>query len=153
MECKDVFTPMLAIGGIVIGWVLSELSSRWGSKRAWSQRLKELKIENYTEWASGMEANLVAYATQTEGSRSEYKTPLCEKRLLLLESNPKLRTLIEEVHKSIPDYGTEDFRELEMKAHGSPDWDWPPFRKKMDDLLDRVRKSLFPSRKLAPRCT
>jgi len=139
----DIVSPIfVALPGVFVGWMLTEMSYWLRSKREWSNRLNELKIENYAEWAAGMDANLVTYATQTSGSRIPYKTPLCEKRLLLIERDPEARRLIREVQDSIPDYGTDDYQDLREEAYTNPEWDWDPYRQRMDELLGYVRKKL-----------
>ena len=125
--------------GLVIGLAFGELSSWLRHRREWGRRLRELRIEYYAEWAAGMESTLVSYAMQ-RGGGSSYKVPLCEKRLLLIEQDEVSRQLIQAVHNSIPDAITSDHQELEMTAHGSPDWDWPPFREAMENLMSHVRK-------------
>jgi len=88
-----------------------------------------------------MESNLVSYAMQS-GRGGSYKVPLCEKRLLLIEQDEVSRQLIQAVHNSIPAAMTSDHHELEMTAHGSPDWDWPPFREAMENLMSHVREKV-----------
>ena len=88
-----------------------------------------------------MEARLVDYALQRT-STERHDVALCEKRLLLLEKDPEIRALIQAVNDSLPDDGTEEQRELEAEAHSGPEWDWPPFRKALDALMERVRRDL-----------
>ena len=133
---------VLLIGGVMVGWALNEFSFRMKSKREWAQWLNKLRVENYAEWTAGVEANLIRYAKQTKDSHTEYRVPLCGKRLLLIEQDPQARRLIQEVHESIPALQTDDYKELEMVAYGSPEWDWPPFRNKMNELLDYVRQRM-----------
>jgi hypothetical protein len=87
MECKDILPivkdllPLLGtLTGVGLGWLLNSRTAR----RA---RLVDLKIENYAEWAAGMEQSLHDYATQLKESANPYRTPLCEKRLLIIEDS------------------------------------------------------------------
>src|SRR2546423_1739375 len=100
MDVKTALIPLLPLFGVAVGWVLNELSAWFRWKREWRRKLNELKIESYAEWMAGMEDNLARYANQTTGG--QYKTPLCEKRLQIIERDPVALALIQEIHKSIP---------------------------------------------------
>ena len=121
------------LAGVGLGWFLNRRTAR-------SARLMELKIENYGEWMAGMEQSLVDYATQRD--RSPYRTPLCEKRLLIIERDSLARQLIQEIHDSLPGLQSKDYNDLNASANSDPEWDWPPFREKMDKLLDHLRRTL-----------
>ena len=101
----------------------------------------ELKIENYAEWTAGMEQLLTNCATQQ--GQNPYKTLLCEKRLLIIERDSYARQLIQEVRDSIPEVQSEDHNDLTAEASSNPEWDWRPFREKMDKLLEYVRRKLW----------
>lgn len=132
--------PLVApLVGTMIGGAISALTAWLLFKGQRKQKLMELRIETYAEWMAGTEDNFVAYALQRSDSRHSYRVPLCEKRLLLIERDAKARQLIQAVHDSIPEWGTEDHRELDLIAGGSPDWDWPPFRKAMNELTEHLR--------------
>ncbi len=138
-------TAILPLVGVILGFTLNEAAARWRWRREAKWKLDELRIATYAEWAAGVEANLVTYARQ-EGNQpsGSYDVPKCEKRLLLVERDPEMRERIQSVHDSIPLIGTADYAELEALAHASQDWEWPPFRERMDTLLDAVRQSLAP---------
>lgn len=125
-------TTLLAVA---VGWLLSELSARLKWRREARARLSNLLIENYAEWCAGIEERLQAYAVQDSGSLSDLQLPVIEKRLMLLEPDSEARRLVREVNKSIPMLGSEDFTDLQRSAR-SPDWEWPPFREKMNRLLE-----------------
>jgi len=139
MDLKNALLPLI---GVALGWALTELSSWFRWKREWRRKLNELRIESYAEWTAGMEANLVRYASQASAGRAEYNTPLCEKRLQIIEHDPIALNLIRDIHQSIPTFESEDYKELERLAHSDPEWEWPPFREKMNQLLDHVRRRL-----------
>ena len=121
------------LAGVGLGWFLNRRTAR-------NTSLMELKIENYGEWMAGMEQSLVDYATRQD--RNPYRTPLCEKRLLIIERDSYARQLIQEVHDSLPAFQSKDYNDLNAIAHSDPEWDWPPFREKMDKLLEHLRRSL-----------
>jgi len=111
-------------------------------KREWERKLKEIKIETYAEWTAGVEANFKSYAHQAIG-QSSYDTPICEKRLQIIERDPVALKLILDINRSIPNPLSEDFEELRMLVHTDPEWEWPPFRDKMNELLDHLRRQLL----------
>lgn len=136
-------SPVLPLIGVGAGWLLNELSSLVRARREWRRRSRELLLENYAEWMAGMEEVVAQYARQTSGeTKREYRTPLCEKRLLLLERSERNRRLVRQVWDSIPSLGTADYQEFTMSAQADPDWDWPPFRRAMDELADVVRREV-----------
>ena len=137
---KDLLTPIVPLLGVALGWVLNELSARSRWKRDWATRLSELRIESYAEWTAGMEEALANYARQKSGS--QYRTPLCEKRLLIIETDKTALRLIHEIHDSIPELQSSAYDELSALAHSDSDWDWPPFRQKMNQLLEHIRGRL-----------
>ena len=139
MNWTDLAFPLI---GVIVGWALTEASTWFRSRREWRQRLNEIKIDTYVEWTAGMEANLFSYARQDGGGSTGYKMPLCEKRLQIVEHDPVLRELIEGISESIPDYGTPEFEDLQISAHSDPEFDWPPFREKMNELIGHVRRDL-----------
>jgi hypothetical protein len=134
MDIKDLLlisTPAGTLAGVLIGWALNQRSSR-------RTRLSELKIENYAEWAAGMETSLANYVAQK--GVNPYRTPLCEKRLLLIETDPIALKLIQEVRDAIPGVQSDDFKDLMEDAQLDPEQEWPPFRKKMDQLFEHLRR-------------
>lgn len=139
MNWNDALLPLI---GVAAGWGLNELSTGLRWRREWRRKLNELRIESYAEWAVGMEANLNRYASQASGGQAEFKTGLCEKRLQIIEHDPTAQSLIHEIHKSFPAFGSDDYEELVRLVNSDPDWEWPPFRKKMNELLDHVRRRL-----------
>jgi hypothetical protein len=54
-------------------------------------------VATYAEWAAGIEAQFIAYATQKNQTQT-HDVALCEKRLLLLEKDPAIRALVQAVH-------------------------------------------------------
>ncbi len=138
MELTDAVLPLF---GVVVGWALTECSSWFRWKREWRRKLNELRIETYAEWAAGMESRLVNYAHQSS-SGSEYKTSLCKKRIQVIEHDPVALGLMREIEESIPGPQTEDFESLRLFVHTDPEWDWPPFREKMNELLAHVRRRM-----------
>jgi len=121
------------LAGVGLGWFLN-----WRTAR--STRLMELKIENFGEWMAGMEQSLVDGAAQQD--KNPYRTPLCEKRLLIIERDSYARRLIKEVHDSLPAFQSKAYNDLNAIAHSDSEWDWPPFREKMDKLQEHLRRSI-----------
>lgn len=139
MDWNNVVLPL---SGVVVGWLLTELSAHHTAKRQWNQRLRELRIEAYAEWAAGMESHLVNYAQQRVEGGSDYRVPLLEKRLLLIDYDSETQELIKQVRNSLPDSGSNDYEELRMISHSDGEWDWPPFRTAMNALFAHVQKRL-----------
>jgi hypothetical protein len=139
MEWENTY---LAVVGIIIGWALNEFASFFRWKREEKQRLNVLKIETYAEWISGTVENFNRYASQQHTGRSEYRTPLCENRIKLIEKDKKALELIEQIHKSIPDLYSPDYQDLEDLVQSNPDWEWKPFKEKMNELVSHLRKKL-----------
>jgi hypothetical protein len=137
MDGKD----WLPLAGVALGWGLTQITAWVQRRRDRRVRFNDLRLATYAEWAAGMEAQFVVYASQ-QGSAQGHDVALCEKRLLLLEKDPAIRALIQAVHDAFPNLGSPDQQELEMIAQGDPEWEWPPFRKAMDALLERVRREL-----------
>ena len=137
MDGKD----LLPLVGVALGWGLVQYSSRAQRRLERRQRIDDLRLATYAEWAAGIEAQFVAYATQQASTRT-HDVALCEKRLLLLEKDPAIRALVQAVHDAFPALGTADQKELEMIAHTEPEWEWPPFRDALNRLLERARKDL-----------
>lgn len=123
-----------AVVGAVFGWISAVLTFR----REWRGRLTLLKIESYAEWCDGMEELIGNYARQSSAAQSGDGLSRCEQRLLLIEDCEDVRRLIREVRETIPAYGSEDYIELAMLAQ-TPEWEWEPFRTKIDELRRRVR--------------
>jgi hypothetical protein len=139
MDVKD----LLPLVGVAVGWGLTQISSHTQRKREQRQRLNDLRRATYAEWAAGIEAQFSAYAAnQQHPPVHEHDVALCEKRLLLLETDATIRSLIQAVHDAFPALGSAEYQELEILAHTDPEWDWPPFRVALNQLLDRVRDEL-----------
>lgn len=141
MDIKDLLAPAASLVCVAFGWALNELSARNRWKRERSTRLMELRVENYAEWTAGMEESLADYASQKD--ESQYRTPLCEKRLMIIETDPGALRLIRAVHNSIPAFQSKDYNDLNALAHSDPEWEWPPFREKMTQLLEHIRRRSF----------
>jgi hypothetical protein len=89
-----------------------------------------------------MEENLIRYARQDDTGKSEFRTPLCEKRLELVEADKQALSLVKQVHASIPPLLSDDHEAMIDQVRIDPEWDWPPFRRSMDELIQHVRKQL-----------
>jgi hypothetical protein len=129
---------ILSLAGVALGWGLTYFSSRSQRRQERRQRLDDLRLATYAEWMAGIEEHFVAYATQRNMTHT-HDVALCEKRLLLLEKDPAILALIKAVRAAFPDLGSEAQQELEMLAN-DPEWEWPPFRDAMNQLLERVRQ-------------
>ena len=141
MDGKD----LLPLVGVAMGWGLMHYSSSTQRRRERRQRIDDLKLATYAEWAAGIEAQFVAYATQQSQTQT-HDVALCEKRLLLLEKDPAIRALIQAVHDAFPPLGSAEQQELEMIAHADPEWEWSPFRDALNRLLERARQELLDAR-------
>jgi len=131
----DSFDLIASFGGVALGWLLHELSSRFAFNRERRGNTDRLRVDAYAQWAAGMES-VVA------GGGASADLAVHEKRLLLLEQSPDGRRLIKAVWESIPIPDTEEHQELEAERHFSRDFDWSPFRERMDELFEHVRQSL-----------
>ena len=130
---------ILPLIGVALGWGLTQYSSRQQRRLERRQRVDDLRLATYAEWMAGIEEHFSAYATQKDSTQG-HDVALCEKRLLLLEKDPAIRALVQAVRDAFPAIGSAEHRELEMIAHGDPDWEWPPFRDALNRLLERVRE-------------
>ena len=141
MDTKNLLVSALpALAGVTLAWFLNYLSEKARWKREWRKRLIELRIENYAEWMRWMEEELVRYASRTSGG--QYQVPLSEKRLQIVESDPVALDLIQEIHASFPAFESSDYKELNALAHSDPEWEWQPFRDKMNELLVHIRQRI-----------
>ena len=139
MDMKTLLaSAILSLFAVGLSWGLNQLSDQFRLKREWCRKLKELRIENYAELRAGMRESLVRYASQTNGE--QYKAPICEERLQIVESDPIALKLIREVRASIPDSGTSDYNALRESVQSDPEWEWKPFEDKMNELLVHIRR-------------
>jgi hypothetical protein len=133
---------LLPLVGVALGWGLQQITSWRQRMRDRQHRVDDLRLSTYAEWMAGMEARFNEYARRQGSPTERHDVSLCEKRLLLLERDPAIRKLVAAVHAAFPNHGSEEQTELEMMAHGDPEWDWPPFRDAMNALLEHARRSL-----------
>src|ERR1019366_3304026 len=141
MDLKDLLPlagAAIGVGGTALGSWLGQRSSSEQHGRVRRQQIDDQRLATYAEWAAGVEAQFNAYASQ-RGAAQVPDVAICEKRLLLLETNAEIRALIQAVRNTFPAVGSAEQRDLEMMVDGDPDWEYPPFRDAMNRLLDRVR--------------
>lgn len=124
-----------SFSGVVLGWLLHEFSSRFAFSRGRREGTDRLRLDAYAHWAAGMESVV-------QGRDAGADLLIHEKRLLLLEPRSSARARINAVRESIPTPDTEDYREFDAERHSNPDFDWPPFRRSVDELFEHVRQSL-----------
>jgi hypothetical protein len=126
-------TTLVAVG---LGFGLSELAThlrgRWERRR----RLYELRIDTYAEWMSGMESVVQSWTAKAPPRGGELG--VLRKKLELLEPDARIRRLVREVEETLPAHGSMDFHVMQV-AEQVDDFDWKPFREKMNELTERIR--------------
>ncbi len=132
---------MASLLGAIVGGVLVLVGNAFQLRRQRLHRLLDLRLDAYSEWLAGMEARLASYATQSLRESDEHRVELCEKRLILLEQDERVRCLIRDVWAAFPRIGTDEYEDL-RREFTQPESDWQPFRASMDALQTHVRESL-----------
>lgn len=133
---------VISLVGVVIGAGIASGASWALSHREWARRLSEVRLRAYSEWTAGMEDICREYASQTSQRSSKHDIDRCEKRLMLIEMDPVARKLVGDVRRSLPQLDTAEYASFCDGFHSDPEWDWPPFRKKMNELIAHVRATL-----------
>jgi hypothetical protein len=131
------FTGLMAFGGIL-------LSSWLNSRQVERRQLNEVRLECYAQWSVSMAERMRIYAKQLDKPIPSDDFKVIHAKLLMMEPDPVLRALIKGIWDTIPKLWTPDSRELLEVSAREPDFVWPPFQEKMDELVDRVHATRNP---------
>lgn len=128
-----IISGLFLLIGVVLGigsqWLLERLNK--------ASKEKERMIALYADWISAIDSNFHAYIHQHNGGSSYSHI---ENQIRLFEKNEALLTQINNIHQCIPDFESNDFKEMNFEATHRPDWDDPNFRKELNVLIQMIRK-------------
>jgi hypothetical protein len=128
------------VGGGAV-FFLNEHAARRRTRLDSTRRLYDAKIELYAEWITAMETLMQSWTTPKPTFGKGVRAGLLLRKLELLESDAHARRLLAEIPKTLPAEGTKDHQDMALGIHFNPDFDWEPFRSKVNELMDRVRAS------------
>jgi hypothetical protein len=131
---------LLPIGTLVLGWGLNQIGSRRRAGLELHRKLYDLKVEAYAHWMSAMEVMMESW-TSNSGPRRDPQLGVLRKKLDLLEGDVDTRRLVSELYDTLPIEGSKDYHWMHMASHSAPEFDWQPFRAKMNELIERVRSA------------